>query len=318
MGSEGNHRPRAGFGVELRGGGASLGRVDLRRLRELVTEHGLVLLRGYDVTVEALHAFTSTLFDRRLVYGGMRDRVTEDDAIQTAEIGFQAIGLHSEMAYTPVRPDLLVFSCEVPAASGGETLVGDGCAVWSALSPSARALLASHRLRYHNVVRRPAWERMFGTGDPRRVVERLAAVPDCTVTFADDGTLVATHLQWAVVDGPRGPAYADSLHRFPTLEPDAFVFGLKKTWVELEDGPLPTELHTEVHDACARCAREIGWHAGDVVVLDNWSVLHGRTAFRDPGRRILTSFGHVDGLAASRRPLVGTAVRDRGADRAGA
>lgn len=295
------HRPEAGFGVELRGEGASLERVDLWELRELVAEHGVVLLRGYRVTVDALHAFTSTLFDRRLVYGGVRVPVTPDDAIQTAELGFQAIGLHSEMAYTPVRPDLLVFSCEVPAEAGGETLLGDGCAVWAALSRPTRELLATHRLRYHNVIRRPAWERMFGTTDPERVAAELAAVPDCYVEFAADGTLTATHLQSAVTDGRRGLAYADSLHRFPSIEPDVFVFGLKKTWVALEDRPLPSAVATEVHDACARCAREVGWRPGDVVVVDNWTVMHGRTEFSDPRRQILTSFGYADWLAPQHR-----------------
>lgn len=292
---------KVGFGLELSGGGGPLHDVDLASVREGVAARGLVLLRGYDVTVDALHAFTSALFDRRLVYGGIRLAVTDDDAIQTAELGFHALGLHSEMAYTPIRPDVLVFACEVPAASGGETLVGDGCAVWEALSPSTRELLASRRVRYHNAIRRPAWERMFGTTDPGVVAAGFTALPDCHVEFDPDGTLYAEHLQRAVTSSRRGPAYADSLHRFPATEPPEFVFGLKKTWVALEDGPMPTAVQTEVHDACEACAREIGWRPGDVVVLDNWSVMHGRTAFTDERRKILTSFGYAGWAAAAPR-----------------
>lgn len=287
---------RPSFGIELQGGGASLEGLEIRRLRELVAAHGMVLIRGHRLTVESLHAFTSVLFDRRLVYGGVRLAVTDDDAIQTAELGHHALGLHSEMAYTPLRPDLLVFACLVPARRGGETLVGDGCAVREALSPATRDRLSEERVRYRNVIRRPAWERMFGTTDPERVAEALSGIPDCRVDFDGEGTLTASHLQHAFVESRRGLAYADSLHRFPALEPEEFVYGLKKTWVEFENGPMPTQVQAEVHELCAAHAHEVGWRPGDVALVDNWSVMHGRTGFDDPERRILTSFGYADWL----------------------
>jgi hypothetical protein len=38
----------------------------------------------------------------------------------------------------------------------------------------------------------------------------------------------------------------------------------------------------------------ISWEAGDVLMLDNTRFMHGRTAIRDPGERMIaTFFGYV-------------------------
>lgn len=285
-----------GFGVEVTArSGEAVSAVDIARLRELIVAHGFVLLRGFHVDVDGLQSLTGSLFERRLVYGGARERVSADDTIQTVDLGKHDIGLHCELAYTPVRPDLVVFSCQVPASDGGETTVGDGTKIYEALSASTRELLAQKRVKYMNIIRRGAWQRMFGVATPEQFAPLLARMSNVVnPTFDAEGTLTGGYVVPALVPNRRGKtAYATSIAIFEGTEPEAYTDGLLKTWSMLEDGPLPDAVRAELRDVCKQYTVPIRWQPGDVALIDNSSVLHGRTAYSDPRRRILAAFGYA-------------------------
>jgi hypothetical protein len=150
-------------------------------------------------------------------------------------------------------------------------------------------------VKYMNVIRRAAWQRMFQVESQEQAAPLLAVMSNVVDLSMDgEGTVRAGYLARALVPDRRGKtAYADSVYTFPGAEPDEYTDGLKKTWSMLEDGPLPDDVRDELTAACARHAIPIGWQPGDVALIDNWSVLHGRTGYSDPRRRILAAFGYA-------------------------
>jgi alpha-ketoglutarate-dependent taurine dioxygenase len=66
--------------------------------------------------------------------------------------------------------------------------------------------------------------------------------------------------------------------------------GLKRTSsvVRLEDGSkIPAEVVREIEAVSEACTVELPWWDGDLIMIDNTRVLHGRRAFNDQKRAIL-------------------------------
>lgn len=63
---------------------------------------------------------------------------------------------------------------------------------------------------------------------------------------------------------------------------------LPMTVTYADGGPIPTDVVTHVRDTAWRHAVDIDWHAGDVAVIDNVLVAHGRRPFTGP-RRVLVA-----------------------------
>jgi alpha-ketoglutarate-dependent taurine dioxygenase len=256
-------------------------------LRGLLDETGVLLVRGGTVDPGALARFTSAFMARPLVYGGMRVRVSEDDHVQLAESGQQAIGLHAEMAYTPVRPDLCVFACERPASANGETTIGDGVAILRDIPTNIVEELERKRIKYVRTYQAAHWQRMFGVSELSQLEPVLKVMTGFDYAVGPSGELFSAFTTDPVVDGPGGRAFANSLNNIAGFgNPRGFysVYG--------DDSDLTAETRAVLDRVHVAHTRAVAWEPGDVLMIDNWRVLHGRTAFEDPGRRILAMFGY--------------------------
>jgi alpha-ketoglutarate-dependent taurine dioxygenase len=68
-----------------------------------------------------------------------------------------------------------------------------------------------------------------------------------------------------------------------------------------DDGSsLAPLLRADLLDIALRHTLTIDTLAGDVLVIDNWRVMHGRTAFDDPRRKMCIRMGYLDQLAEPR------------------
>lgn len=247
----------------------------------------MLLVRGCTVDPGALARFTAAFMTRPLVYGGMRVRVSEDDHVQLAESGQQAIGLHAEMAYTPVRPDLCFFACERPAASGGETTIGDGIAILRDLPSDVVEELERKRIKYVRTYQAAHWRRMFGVEEASEIEPVLRSMRGFDFAFGPAGELFSAYVTDPVIEGPAGRAFANSVNNIAGFgNPRGFysVYG--------DDSDITDATRAVLDRVHVAHTRPVAWQPGDVLMIDNWRVLHGRTAFEDPGRRILAMFGY--------------------------
>ena len=70
-------------------------------------------------------------------------------------------------------------------------------------------------------------------------------------------------------------------------------------------GEIPAALLQQILDASAELTIALAWQPGDVVMIDNTRWLHGRHAFRDPQRRVLSlcAYANFDPVSAAMKPL---------------
>ncbi len=247
---------------------------DAPRLLERLHASGAVLLRGFGFDVAAMEALSGALASRFLPHRatavGRRERVTETTA--TVNIGGRAFGWHRELGYAPFPPDLLLFLCERPARSGGETLLTDGCAIVERLSDRASAFARSAVVEYAYRLPRGGWEIGLGASDEagahaalERIAARLPAPESLTWKLAEDGMRVrfATPVLVAGRAGAR-PAFCNQV-----------IFRAHK--LTLQGGAaLPTWFVREARAVADACAWAITWQPGDLALIDNARIMHAR------------------------------------------
>ncbi|ESQ47730.1 hypothetical protein EUTSA_v10021117mg [Eutrema salsugineum] len=273
-------------------------------LDSLLHESGAVLFRGFPVySADEFNDFVEAFgFDELPYVGGAAPRSSVVGRVFTANESppDQKIPFHHEMAQVPEFPSKLFFYCEIEPKSGGETPIVLSHVVYERMKekhPEFVQRLEEHGLLYVRVLGEDddpsspigrGWKSTFLTQD-KNVAEERAAKLGMKLEWTEEGA--------KTIMGPI-PAikYDESRNRkvwFNSMVAAYTGWEDKRNdprkAVTFGDGkPLPEDI---VHD-CLRILEEecvaVPWQRGDVLLIDNWAVLHSRRPF-DPPRRVLAS-----------------------------
>ena len=270
------------------------------RLKALVAERGCVLLRGFVASDERvaermLQALSCELLDDAF-WSTPRSSVAKKTFTATEYPGPRTIALHSEMAYMPAWPRIVMFHALVVADEGGETTIGDLGAISEALADVLPRFEPGVRYQrtYRTGIDIP-WQTAFRT-ENKQQVERVARKAAMTIEWLDDDTLRTTHgAQGCVRDEQDGLVWFNQSHVFhPSNLPPETRASLTEMFGEdqlprvasFADGePIPDEMVRHIHDTLDRHTIKVAWQPGDVLLIDNMRYMHGRMPFK--GKRKL-------------------------------
>jgi len=205
----------------------------------------------------------------------------------------QAIFLHNENSYQQEWPLKIFFFCRRAAEAGGETPITDVRKVLARIAPEIRDRFASRRWMY---VRNfgdgfgLSWQSVFQSADKAEVERHCQAR--------------GIEVEWKAGDRLRTRAVRSALSRHPkTGEPVWFNHatffhvstleaGLRDSLLaEFPDGDLPANtyygdgspIEPEVLDHLRAAYRaetvSFSWQPGDLLMLDNMLVAHGRAPY---------------------------------------
>jgi len=291
-------------------------RQNFRALHTLLVTHGAIVFRGFPISSAGdFNQFVMLFEQYSLGYAGgasPRQKI-EGKVFEASKLaGPLKIGLHQEMAYTKDCPGRIAFFCRKPAEEGGETIIGDMRRVTRSISEGLRAKLEKYGVTsVRNFAAPPSgrteecvdshpdqrsWKYAFYTDDPAEV-NALCAAKSMEPIWHDDGTLTVKTtfdaLRSHPVTGER--IYRCLLHMadpYGGVATDKLPAGMNKiveevfskqkikTGFYLGDGTPLTE--TEIEELVSIFDRnEISWQwqAGDIMLLDNLLVAHGRNPF---------------------------------------
>ena len=302
----------AGHGVES---GSQLGGVEAatewaaaRRddLDTLLSVHGAILFRGFPLeSVEDFDAFVRAFDYPNFRY---RDSLSNAVRVNRTERVFTAneappeveIFMHHEMAQTPVYPSRLFFFCEQPAEAAGATPLCRSDVLWTRIKdelPEFAAAAEARGLLYTNVMPEEddassgqgrSWKSTFMVEERAGAEARLREL-GYDWSWGEDGSLRATTPTLPAVltlEGGRQTFFNQLIAAFrgwsdsrndPTK---AITFG--------DAAPLDADTVLRVCDMADELTFEIPWERGDVALLDNYLVMHGRRPFRGT-RKVLAS-----------------------------
>jgi len=211
-----------------------------------------------------------------------------------------AIPLHGEMYYARNRPEVLWFYCENPPADNGETTICDGVSYYKKLSEELKDFFKEHRLKYIRPMTQTEWQTAFMTTD----LDVIRAWCD-----ENDNTLVVNNEDNSIKIEYTSPATS----RNPRLNEDVFINPLFIVYhfeqavrsglaaqvlgkehgsncpilVRLEDdSEVPASLLREVEETADELTANVSWRRGDILMVDNTRVLHGRRQYTGADRTI--------------------------------
>lgn len=285
---------------------ATYARDQKAQITGLLSEHGAVLLRGFPVTaLRDFEQFLAVISRTRMDYvyrSTPRTRVSAEVFTATEYPKQSEILLHNELAFQRTWPAMLAFTClEVPA-SGGQTTLAD---MRSVMADIPALLLDEFTARgvcyvrhYHEGVDIP-WQVTFQTKD-RDSVGEFCRSNGIRFEWLD-GTLLRTE---QICQGTATyPATGERVffNQAHVFHPSALggnsetalvkLFGrdrLPRTAYFGDGGELPATGLEEIRRAFSRHARDVAWQLGDVLLLDNMRVAHGRRSYTG-SRRVLAA-----------------------------
>ncbi|MFC8669863.1 TauD/TfdA family dioxygenase [Streptomyces sp. NPDC057199] len=270
-------------------------------LRALLVERGAVLLRGFDSggaegldrTVRAFSGSAPLTYAER---SSPRSTITGQVYTSTDYPADEEIFLHNENSYQAVWPLTLYFACLSAPHTRGATPLADIRAVHRSLDP---ALREEFERRGWRVVRNfhadfgVPWQETFGTED-RAQVAAYCRDKGLEVHWRPDGGLRTTAVRRAVHPHPvtGEPVWFNHATFFhvTSLAPEVRE-GLREIFRD-EDlptntyygdgGTIPDAVMDELRAAYRAAATRFDWQLGDVLVVDNMRVAHGREPFTGP------------------------------------
>lgn len=278
-------------------------------LDSLILQHGGVVLRNTGLSGPAdFDAFIGAFpaYERGYVGGaGPRSLVTGQVWEATKVDQRYKITVHQEMAYMADFPPRIAFYCARAAESGGETIVARMSEFMKRIPSELMHELAAHGVRsVRNYARaheadgkstvqhidEKSWDEVFGTDD-RGAVEAICAERNIECIWNDDGTLTLVEYMSAFTKHPilDKEFYRNIVHiNFAQTElgsanvehQERVARQKMRTGLSLGSGE---ELSAEQFGVMERALDEVtlawDWRAGDVMVLDNLQMGHGRNPF---------------------------------------
>jgi alpha-ketoglutarate-dependent taurine dioxygenase len=274
-------------------------------LGELLTREKALVFRGFGVTPDTLDSVMDLLLEDRLAYvhgNSPRSKVGKNIYTSTEYPPELTISMHNEMSYAARWPSRLLFYCEKAPQGGGATPVVDGVRWLQSLDPGISAAFAGG-VRYTQNLHDgmglgKSWQDTFETDDQAEVETYLASA-DATWQWTADGLRIS-QVRPATV---RHPVTGDEVwfSQFDQWHPaglgDKAAAALAAIMPEEElpqsvtfaDGsPIPASYAVHVRDQGLENAINVDWRAGDLLLIDNVLVGHGRRPYTG-ARRVLVA-----------------------------
>jgi alpha-ketoglutarate-dependent taurine dioxygenase len=273
---------------------------------ELLVEHRALLFRGFGVAEPDLEEVSTRLLRRRQAYvhgNSPRTKVGDNIYTSTEFPREYDISMHNELSYAHSWPARVLFHCAEPAATGGATPLIHGGLWLNALDPAIRAAVKNgvcYRQYLHGGRGLgKSWQDTFETADRAEVETFLAAGRAAWEWTATNGLRISQTRPATVRHPITGeevwfcqldqwhPATLgeDTMRELLAILPEDEL----PQSVTLADGtPIPADMAVEIRKTGLELATDVHWQRGDLVLIDNVLVGHGRRAYTG-NRRILVS-----------------------------
>jgi alpha-ketoglutarate-dependent taurine dioxygenase len=283
-------------------------------LEARLAQTGAIILRGFALhSAQDFNACVPYLGEDAMRYdGGASPRGQIHGAVyeSTQWPWFFRIRMHNEMSYLPAQPSRVAFFCAHAPIWGGATLVCDMAQVYKAIAPKVRERFERQGIRYvryfsgtpkpwaKNLKRllrdnmQQEWRTAFRTDD-RAQVEVLCEQQGLRWAWTNaDGLRVESVLPATRTHPHTGePVW---FNQSTTMHPNWRALGvvypyLRLTCPDIErypynvmygDGsPITTSDLASVYDATDQLTMAPKWQTGDLMLLDNRWMAHGRSVY---------------------------------------
>jgi alpha-ketoglutarate-dependent taurine dioxygenase len=254
----------------------------ISQIKHKLNDSGWVLLRGFDAS---LPKFSELLqqFCQQLTFDPARDFA--DKASQKVNAGKESVGLHIENGNTPFPPRYVGFYSAKSAEFGSQTTICDGRTLFKNM-PEQLQQKWQQGVTVSRQLPANLWRKYVAAQHPnvnseievneKHLADFIAVNPNQRGTINSDGSLdyeldIEPCLYDESAEQLSEIAFANAI-----LGPS---FNYEKPTYTFVDGEKISDLMIkQTSDLAEKYTHEINWKNGDVVLIDNKRVMHGRRA----------------------------------------
>ncbi|MEY8712745.1 TauD/TfdA family dioxygenase [Mangrovibacter phragmitis] len=266
-----------------------------------LTGHGYVVLRGFKHSIERFSRLVRQTSGRISLDPA---RSFNGDTAQKVDAGYDKVGLHCENGNSPFWPDLCWFYCQKAPEYGSQTTVCDGKQVYQHLSSHARAAFSARDIMYSRRVEEKKWKTyafhaLAGQPNAPASVEETTLAHLSSLSMGTPGASITLNDDNSIRYQFQTPAIrASRVNPREMLNFANSIFGpsnnYEKPLITFADGKeIPADLLAETEAVCDRFTYDIGWQHGDIVLIDNTRVMHGRRQIEDKSRTIFNALSYI-------------------------
>jgi len=248
--------------------------------KQYLFKEGWVLLRGFNTNLNKFSELFQN-FCQKITFDPAREFA--DETSQKVNAGKESVGLHIENGNTPFPPHYVGFYSKKSAQYGSQTTICDGRALFKNMPEELqrawlRDITVSRQLPAH------LWRKYVASQHPsvndisevnnKHLADFIAANPKQRGTINSDGSLayeldIQPCLGVEKAGQLRDIAFANAI-----LGPS---FNYEKPSYFFSNGEKVSQrIKNQTADLAEKYTHEISWQNGDVVLIDNKRVMHGR------------------------------------------
>ena len=268
-------------------------------LESYLTKHGGILLRNFNIhSVSEFNRIVQSLSPDLLDYvyrSTPRTRLGGKIYTATEYPADRVIPLHNENAYSKSWPQKIFFFSVIVASEGGETPIADSRDVYKQIDPEIRSKFEEYGVMYTRNYSKGidlSWQEVFQTENQEEVnqyckdhdieFEWKKGVPELTTRQTCQATLVHP------TSGE--PVWFNQAHLFhiSSLDEESRLSLIKELGEENiprnasygNGEPFESEILDHIRDAYEKEKIKFKWQKGDIMILDNVLMAHGRETYK--------------------------------------
>ena len=270
---------------------------NLEWIETQILNYGGVLFRNFNIDKNnGFEHFIQIISEKLIEYSYRstpRSQVSGKIYTSTEYPAEQSIPLHNEMAYSRNWPMKIWFCCVEAAAKGGETPIADSRKIFQNINPKIKEKFIEKKVMYVRNYGQGLdlqWENVFQTTD-KSEVESYCSDAGIEYEWKDENSLRTRQVCQAVAAHPKTGemVWFNQAHLFHISSLKAEVRESLLAMVQEEELPrnalygdgskIESSVIEEIQEIYQQEAILFPWKEGDILMLDNMLICHGRQPF---------------------------------------
>ena len=254
-----------------------LSKTEVKNINKLFYTRGIVEFSNLPWKKDQIQNFTDYFTTKYSNDAARREKKFKKTNINSVDIGFNEIPLHSEASFTYAYPEIIWFYCYKNDDKGSPTTICDGKELWQKLEKKTKEFFLKNPVKYSLEIEIPYVDKRKSNQ------EMLIEQPGVSNAYINwrKGTLNFIYTKFIINIDKLSDSIFFSNHLLigPKLEKQ-----IKKMTL-IDNSKIPSDIFQEIKHKSEDSKKEYIWKKNNLLMLNNKRFMHGRKKYSESSNR---------------------------------